>query len=104
MLQAPWASSIFPDAQPKGFSIHKRWTNDDLAHRAEIINHPPEIVQRDIPDKVADWFHVVKDEYQEHVKDLNRMCADTDREWYCITNILVNLEKQLSHKIQVLVG
>ena len=99
MLKAPRASGVFPDARPEGFSILEQRTEDDRARRAEIINHPPVIAQRDIPDEVANWFHAVEDEYREQVEDLIRMCEDADRERDAIADELVDLQKQLSDKV-----
>ena len=90
MLKAPRASGVFPDARPEGFSILEQRTEDDRARRGEIINHPPVIVQRDIPDAVANWFHAVEDEYREQVEYLIRMCEDADRERDAIADELVD--------------
>jgi hypothetical protein len=103
-LKAPRASGVFPDARPEGFSILEKRTEDDRARRADIINHPPSIGQKDIPDEVTNWFHAVEDEYQEQVEDLIRMCEDADRERNAIADELVNLEKQLSHKVHTLLA
>jgi hypothetical protein len=59
--------------------------------------------QRDFPDEVANWFHVVEDEYCKQVKDDNRKYKDADREQDAIADKLVDLEKQLWDRLQALV-
>jgi len=93
MLRAPRASGIFPDARPEGFSVPEQWTNHDRARRQEIINHPPVVVQEDIPDKVANCFHAVEDEYRKQVEDLIRMCENADQDRDAVAAELVHLQK-----------
>jgi hypothetical protein len=63
MWRAPKARGIFPDAQAEGFSFPGPPTNDNRARREETIIHLPVVAQEDVPDKVANWFHAVEDEY-----------------------------------------
>jgi len=102
MLRAPRASSVIPDARPEGFSVPKERTNDDRARRQEIINYPPVVAQEDIPDEVAKWFHVVRDEYREQVEDLIRMCENADQEQDAVADELVDFQKQLDDMVQAL--
>jgi hypothetical protein len=68
IMKVSRASGVFPDVWPKGCSILEQRTGNDQDRRIQIINHLPVIVQRDIPNEVANWFHAIEDKNQEQVK------------------------------------
>jgi len=91
ILCAPRASGIFPNVRPEGLGVHKQQTYDNWLSREEIIHHPLAVVQEDIPDEIANWFHRVKEVYHEQVQDQIWLFLLADWERDAVADELVQL-------------
>jgi len=103
LLRGPRARGSIPDTWPEGFRNPKSLSYDDPAHLNEIINRRQEVPQKDIANEVTNWFLEVDDDRREQVKNLILISDNADWEQHPVANELVDFQKQLNNKKQVLV-
>lgn len=99
VLSNPIASGIFSEIWEVEFTIPEHWTDDNQAHRKEIINHKLLVTCVDWYDEATNWFDVVIENYTGRVQHHIWMWGAVNGEQNTMNDELLIPQNQLHQKL-----